>query len=297
MQGVATSLQDRTGEANVVDSHGRFAWYELITTDVKAAKAFYAEVMGWGALDASVPGRAYTLFTAGNAVVGGLMDLPEDARKNGGNPSWLGYVGVDDVDAAADLVERLGGAVHVAPTDVADISRFSIFTDPQTARLALFKWRDPGRAQPCALDGPGRVGWHELLAADWEKSLAFYGELFGWQKADADIGEMGTYQLFSTGGQPIGGMLTKPPTIPASFWLYYFNVGDLDAAGQRVKAAGGRVLDGPFEVPGGSWIVQCTDPQGAMFALEGRRGRKAVGYFERVASRDPSDPRGRRWSW
>ena len=281
----------------MVNCHGRFAWYELLTTDVKAAKTFYTKVMGWGALDASVPGRAYTLFTVGNALVSGLMDLPEDVRKMGGNPSWLGYVGVNDVDAAADRIKRLGGAVHVPPTDVPSISRFSIFTDPQTATLALFKWLTPGQEQPSALDGLGRVGWHELLAADWEKALAFYGELFGWQKADADIGEMGTYQLFSAGGQTIGGMLTKPPMIPAPFWLYYFNIADLDAAAQRVQAEGGQILGGPFEVPGGSWIVQCTDPQGAMFALEGMRGHKAVGYFERGASRDPSDARGRRWSW
>jgi uncharacterized protein len=278
----------------VVNSHGRFAWYELVTTDVEAAKVFYTTVMGWGALDASVPGRAYTLFTAGNALVSGLMDLPEDAGKMGANPSWLGYVGVNDVDATADRIKRLGGAVHVPPTDIPNISRFSIFTDPQTARLALFKWLKPGGEQPSALDGPGRVGWHELHAADWEKALAFYGELFGWQKADADIGEMGTYQLFSVGGQTIGGMLTKPPMIPPPFWLYYFNIGGLDAAAQRVKAGGGRILDSPFEVPGGTWIVQCTDPQGAIFGLEGQRGHKGVGYFERVASGDPAR---RRWSW
>jgi len=278
----------------VVNIPGRFAWYELVTTDVAAAKAFYTKVMGWRALDASVPGRAYTLFTAGNALVSGLMDLPEDARKMGASPSWLGYVAVDDVDATADRIKHLGGAVHVPPTDVHNISRFAIFTDPQTARLALFKWLNPGQQQPVEPDRLGRVGWHELLAADWEKALAFYGELFGWQKADADIGGMGTYQLFSAAGQTIGGMLTKPPMIAAPFWLYYFNIGDLDAAAQRVKAGGGEILDGPFEVPGGTWIVQCTDPQGAMFALEGQRRHKAIGYF---ASGDPSDPRSRRWSW
>ena len=64
-----------------------------------------------------------------------------------------------------------------------------------------------------------------------------------------------------------------------------------------MKAGGGQILEGPLEVPGGSWIVRCTDPQGAMFALAGKRGRNAIGYFERVASRDPSDARGRRWSW
>ena len=63
----------------MVDFHGRFAWYELVTTEMEAAEAFYTEVMGWGALDASAPGRAYTLFADGNVPVGGLMDLPEDA--------------------------------------------------------------------------------------------------------------------------------------------------------------------------------------------------------------------------
>ena len=281
----------------MVDLHGRFAWYELVTTDAQAAKVFYTSVMSWGALDASVPGAAYTLFTAGGAPVGGLMELPADARDMGANPSWLGYVGVDDVDAAADRVTRLGGTVHVPPQDIPAVSRFAIFTDPQAARLAVLRWLQPRREQAAALDDIGRVGWHELLAADWEQALTFYGALFGWRRAHADVGEMGTYQLFSAAGQTIGGMLTKPPTIPTPFWLYYFNVADLDAAAQRVKAGGGEIIDGPFEVPGGSWIVQCTDPQGAMFALEGTRSRKAVGYFERAASGDPSGARRRRWSW
>ena len=281
----------------MVNSHGRFVWYELMTTDVEAAKAFYTKVMGWGTWDASAPGVPYTLFTAGKALVGGLMNLPEDTSKTGVRPAWIGYVGVNDVDAAADHVERLGGVVHVPPTDVANISRFSVFTDPQTARLALFKWLNPGQEQPAEPDAPGRVGWHELLAADGEQALAFYRELFGWQKADADIGEMATYHLFSTGGETIGGMMTKPETIPAPFWLYYFNVGDIVAAARHVEAEGGRILDGPLEVPGGSWIVRCEDPQGAVFALEGTRDRKPIGYFERAAARDPTNTRGRRWSW
>jgi uncharacterized protein len=282
---------------DVVDSHGRFAWYDLATTDVEAAKVFYTKLMGWSSRDASVPARPYTLFIGGKALVCGLMDLPEDARKMGGRPSWVGYVGVDDVDHAADRIRRLGGAVHVPPMDIPNVSRFSIFADPQAARLALFKWLKPDQEQCAELGAPGRVGWHELLAADWEKALAFYGELFGWQKAEADVGEMGTYQLFSARGQTIGGMLTKPSIVPSPFWLYYFNVADIDAAAQRVRAGGGAILQGPFELPGGSWVVQCTDPQGAIFALEGKRGRKAIGYFERTAPRDASDARSRRWSW
>jgi predicted enzyme related to lactoylglutathione lyase len=271
----------------VVALHGRFVWYELMTTDMEAAMAFYTKVMGWGAWDASLPGRPYILFSAGPAPVGGMMDLPQDARKTDVNPSWMGYVGADDVDAAADRIKRLGGTMHVPPTDVADTSRFAIFADPQTARLGLFKWLKPGQERPAEPGAPGRVGWHELLAADWATAFDFYGELFGWQKADADIGATGTYQLFSVGGQTIGGMLTKPAITPDPFWLCYFNVGDIDAATKRVTAGGGRVVHGPVEVQGGRWTAQCLDPQGALFALQGQRRPDPIGYFEPAASRGP----------
>jgi predicted enzyme related to lactoylglutathione lyase len=281
----------------VINSHGRFGWYELITTNVEAAKAFYTRVMGWDVRDASTPGRTYILFSAEEALVSGLMDLPASASKTGGTPFWIGYVGVDDVDTAADRIKRLGGALHIPPTDIPNVGRFSVFADPQKATLALLKPLSPAHEMFAAMDAPGRIGWHELFAADWEEAMAFHGELFGWQKADSHMGEMGTYQQFSAGGQTIGGMLTKPPVMPAASWLYYFNVDNIDTAAQRVRAGGGQILDGPLEVRGGSWIVQCTDPQGAMFALKGKRGHSATGYFERAASRDSPGVRGRRWFW
>jgi uncharacterized protein len=262
----------------MANSHGRFVWYELTTTDMQAANAFYTAVVGWGTRDASMAGLPYTVFTAGNASVSGMMELPKDARKTGERPMWIGYICVDDVDAAADRIERLGGAVHVPPQDILYVSRFSVVSDPQMATFALFKWQSPGNEQPINLRTRGHVGWHELLAHDWEKAWAIYSELFGWQKAEANVGAMGAYQQFSAGGQTIGGMMTKPPTVPVSCWLYYFNVGDIDAAVKRVKAGGGQVLRGPIEVLDSNWIVQCADPQGAIFALAGHRG---FGYFER----------------
>lgn len=278
------------------DSHGRFIWYELMTTDMKAAKAFYSEVVGWGARDASMPDMPYILFTAGGTPVCGMMALPKDAIASGFRPTWLGYVGVDDVDATADRIVKLGGAVHVPPKDIPDVSRLSVAVDPQMATIALLKWLDDrapsakaaSAAEPAT---PNCVGWHELLAADWEKAWAFYGELFGWQKADTEFGANDAYQAFSAGGQTIGGMCTKPPAAPVPFWLYYFNVGDIDLAAKRVKASGGTILNGPFDVPEGGWIVQCADPQGAIFGLQGRRKQSEIGYFERVTSRETADAR------
>jgi len=263
----------------MVDSHGHFVWYELTTTDMDAAKAFYAEVVGWGARDASMPGLPYTVFTAGEVSVSGMMELPENVRTRGERPMWIGYVCVDDVDATADRFRHLGGVVHVPPQNVLDVSRFSVVSDPQLATIALFKWQSAPLQQRANLATQGGVGWHELLAADLEKAWSFYNDLFGWQKAQTNKSSVGLYQQFSAGGQTIGGMMTKPPTVPVSSWLYYFNVGDIDAAVKRVKARNGQIHSGPMEVPGGNWIAQCTDPQGAMFALAGHRG---LGYFTRV---------------
>ena len=242
-------------------SHGRFLWYELVTTDVAAANAFYADVIGWGTQEAATA-AAYTLFTAAGSAVSGLMRLPDAARQSGLRPSWVGYVGVDDVDAAAERIERLGGAVYVPPTDVPNISRVSVAADPQMATIAVLKWVNGGQDEPADLDAPGRVGWHELLAADWEKAFAFYREVFGWQRARSQAGEPSSYQLFSTGGQTVGGMFTKPATQPVPFWLYYFNVADIDEAARRVKAGGGKIVNGPIEVLGSRWILQCTDQIG-----------------------------------
>jgi hypothetical protein len=258
----------------MAEHHGRFTWYELITTDVASAKAFYAQVLGWGVQDASTSELAYALFTAGTDLVGGLMELPEAARKMGATPRWMGYVGVDDLDAAANRIKHLGGAVYVPPTDT-NIGRIAVVADPQNANLALLKGTKPGQQQPADLDAPGRVGWHELVAADWKRAFAFYREIFGWQKANADPSD--SYRLFSAGGQTIGGMFTKRPTEPAPFWLFYFNTGDIDAAAERIKSAGGQIMEGPLKMPDGSWIVRCTDPEGAVFALEGKRSPDHIG--------------------
>jgi hypothetical protein len=253
--------------------HGRFVWYELMTTDTGAAKAFYGSVVGWGSEDASVPGIEYTSFTADGVPVGGLMSQPDEVRKMGAPPSWSGYIAVDDVDAATARVKELGGSVHMPPRDIPNVGRFSVVADPQMAAFMLFKPSNPGQDQPADPTAPGRIGWHELYASDWEKAFAFYSEMFGWQKDQAmDMGPMGIYQLFAHDGRQMGGMFNKPAEVPVNFWLYYFNVGDIDAAADRVTKGGGKILMGPMEVPGGGmFIIQGLDPQGAMFALVGKR--------------------------
>jgi hypothetical protein len=217
------------------------------------------------------------VFTSEQTPVGGLMDLPAEARKMGATPRWMGYVDVSDVDATADRIKRLGGAVYVPATD-SNIGRISVVADPQTTTFGLIKGLKPGSRGQNDLGKPGCVGWHELLAADWRKALAFYGEVFGWQKAGVDVDPVDTYQLFSADGQTIGGMFTKRPEDPLPFWLFYFNVDDIDAAAERVKTGGGQVFKGPLELPSGGWIARCRDPQGGAFALQGDRSQQGFGW-------------------
>jgi uncharacterized protein len=272
-------------------SDGRFVWYELITTDLEAARAFYANVVGWEMRDASMPGMPYTLCaTPGGGTVCGLINLPGEAGRLGAKPCWIGYVGVDDVDMAATRAIELRGVVEVVPQTVPGVSRFAIITDPQLVPLGVFKWLMP-RPQPPAPDTTGAIGWHDLMASDEAGAFAFYHALFGWQKAGTESGPLGTYQLFSAAGETIGGILTKPPGAPSPLWLHYFNVGDIDAAVKRATAAGGQVLYGPTAAPGDKWVVQCMDPQGALFALSGKRKSEPVGYFKRAAEGETSSPR------
>jgi predicted enzyme related to lactoylglutathione lyase len=121
----------------------------------------------------------------------------------------------------------------------------------------------------------GHIGWHELHAGNLEEDWAFYSGLFGWVKDAAyDMGgEVGTYQTYGdgTGGYGFGGMMTKMAQTPMPHWVYYFSIGDIDAAAKRVTENGGTVMMGPHEVPGGTWIVNALDPQGAEFALIGNK--------------------------
>ncbi len=245
-------------------THGLFVWYELATTDTDAAAAFYGQVIGWTVQP--MPELSYAVFTTGETRSAGLMTLPDRLRDLGVPPHWLGYVAVDDVDAYAERFRAEGGEVRHPPTDIPGIGRFAVVADPQGAVLALFKGASDMQPELPMME-PGRVGWHELYTSDWPKAFDFYERLFGWSRAEAiDMGPMGTYQLFSYEGASRGGMMNAPGGMPPH-WGFYFVVRGIDQAIERVRAAGGEILHGPQEVPGGAWIIQARDPQGAHFAL------------------------------
>ncbi|MBI3369696.1 MAG: VOC family protein [Burkholderiales bacterium] len=248
-----------------------FVWYELMTSDAAAARAFYAEAIGWRMKSDTSPGVDYTHLCVGERDIGGLMTIPPDAAAMGLRPAWFGYIGVADVDAAVAAIKADGGAVHRPPADIPNVGRFAVVADPQGAAFNLFSPAAGSGAPPSVAPGtPGHIGWHELYALDGKTAFAFYAKHFGWSAGEAmDMGPMGSYQMFSAGADPIGGMMTKPPEVPVACWGFYINVAAVDATVARIQAGGGKLLNGPMQVPGGSWIANCADPQGAAFSIVG----------------------------
>ncbi len=250
------------------ESRRRFVWYELLTSQPESAKAFYTELIGWGTTEWGEGETPYTMWTLGENPVGGVMEFPEEVKAAGVPPHWLGYVGTPDIDATVAQAERLGAKVLKEATDIPNAGRFAVLADPQGAAFALFQSASetPQREGPAQ---PGEFSWHELATTDHEAAFDFYNALFGWEKTEAmDMGEAGTYQMYGHGGMPLGGMFNKTPDMPGPpAWLYYTKVDDVHKAAEKVKKMGGQILNGPMEVPGGDFIVQCMDPQGAVFAL------------------------------
>lgn len=249
---------------------GRFVWHELLSHDPDAAIDFYQKVIGWRSEAIDNDPNNYRLWKVPGveAAMGGLLQMPGDAGRM--PPAWLMYVAVPSVDESADEARRLGGTVHKEPTDIPGYGRFAVLADPHGAAFAIFTPGMPGEGSD---DAPiGDFSWHELASDDWKAAWAFYAKLFGWEKdSEFDMGpEMGTYFMFRRGGgtKTLGGMFTKSANMPwPANWTSYIRVKDVKAVARLAERHGGKIVGGPMEVPGGDWIAQLMDAEGAMFAV------------------------------
>jgi hypothetical protein len=242
---------------------GAIVWYELLSTDPKGSLAFYPEVAGW---KTEPFGTSYTMFVGSQGPLGGVAQLPEQAQKMGAPTHWQANIQVANVDATIEKVKQLGGQIYVVET-VPSVGRFAVIADPQGAVVAVFT--PEKEMAPHDVTKAGEFSWHELYTTDHEAAFAFYSQIAGWERLGSfDMGPMGTYLLWGRNGQQLGGMMTKPPTMPQPpGWLYYITTPDLEAALARAQARGAKLLNGPMEVPGGQRIVQMMDPQGGAFAM------------------------------
>ena len=250
---------------------GRPLWYELMTKDMKAAESFYKTVVGWGSAPFDGSPMPYTMFNrAGSVPVAGVMTTPEGMNAP---PFWAMYVAVPKLEEGAAQVKKLGGNELSPVIEVPEVGRMQMMTDPQGAAFYIY---EPATTEfpPEGIPEVGEAAWHELMTTDAPAAMTFYTKLFGWIPSETmDMGPMGKYHMFNRPHGMIGGMMNKPPemaNVPPN-WQIYFRVPDINKAVELIKANGGQVLNGPMEVPGGDWVLNGMDPQGAAFALYAKK--------------------------
>ena len=259
----------------MANPHGTPIWYELLTTDAAASKAFYEDVVGWTIHDAEPGGMDYRMIdTGGGDFAGGLMQLTAEMQGGGAKPSWLFYIGVDDVDASIAKIEAVGGSVLMPAWDIPGIGRLAMVADPQGIPFYIMRGASDASSTAFERTGMGKCNWNELSTPDQAGANAFYATVFGWTYPDKmPMGPLGDYVFIQAGDQTIGAtMQTIPPGQPnaqPSAWQFYFRAPDIEAAAAKVTAQGGTVHAGPMEVPGGDRIIVASDPHGVMFGVVG----------------------------
>lgn len=249
-------------------------WYELLADDPDMAGAFYGAVLGWRTADSGMLGMDYRILTAADGDgVAGLMKRPDGM----GAPTWLIYFGVEDVDAATATATQRGGAVHMPPTTMPGVGRMAMLTDPQGHAFYLMCGEPDERSTAFEDYGEGRTPrdghgvWNELTAEDQDAAIGFYGAVLGLRhEGGMPMGEWGDYKFVHAGGTCIGATMNAQPGWPRG-WQPYFLVENIDAAAARLRDAGGAVLQGPDQIPGGDYSIVAGDPGGVRFGMVGPR--------------------------
>jgi predicted enzyme related to lactoylglutathione lyase len=239
-----------------------------MSPDVDASKAFYTAVFGWEADDRfdDDGNRVYVMFSLGGKSVAGLGGQPPGM---GDMPAvWNSYVATDDVAATAARVMEAGGTVMMPPMQVMEAGEMAIFADPTGAAISVWKAGEHIGAEIC--NEPNTYSWNELLTRDPETALVFYSKVFDWAFEPQEM-PTGTYHVIA-GGQygGLGGIMAMPPEMPdevPNHWVVYFMVSDIDATISAATVAGGRVVNGPMDIPGVGRSATLHDPAAGSFSL------------------------------
>lgn len=253
--------------------HGSFIWYELLSPDVDGSKAFYDSVVGWNVEGKSNFPNGYRMIGRSDGkFAGGMLPLTDEMSGHGAQSGWLGYIGVDDVEATVAATSEDGAHAVMPAFDIPNVGRVALLADPQGVPFYVMRGASGEDSDVFSVDSPQHVRWNELATADPDSAVAFYKRHFGWgQDGDMDMGEFGSYRFLQHGGVGIGAVMRKMPQMPASAWTYYIGVDDIDRAAAAVRAGGGTIVQEPIEIPGGEFSLNAMDPQGASFGLVGPR--------------------------
>ena len=127
-------MTTQTALTEIELASGSFCWNELLTIDTNASSDFYTNLFAWTKDAGPDPENSdYSVFTDNGMPKCGMMAMHWE-----GKPNWLGYVNVENVDEMTAKAESLGAHVCAPPSDIPNIGRFSVVTDPTGGTIGLF---------------------------------------------------------------------------------------------------------------------------------------------------------------
>jgi predicted enzyme related to lactoylglutathione lyase len=243
---------------------GAPVWIDLFTSDPAKSRAFYGELLGWTSSEPNEEFGGYFNFSKGESLVAGAM-------KNDGSAGvpdlWNVYLAVENAEATVARATAHGGGVIVPAMAVGDMGSMAVVTDAGGAAIGLWQ---PGTHKGMGVIGePGAPAWFELHTRDYDASVQFYTDVFGWDaKTMSDTPDF-RYTTLGEGESALAGLMDSssflPEGVPAH-WAVYFAVADTDAAVKTTQELGGALVMPAEDTPYGR-IATVADPTGAVFRL------------------------------
>jgi predicted enzyme related to lactoylglutathione lyase len=243
---------------------GAPCWIDLFTSDPDKSRAFYGELFGWTSEDAGEEFGNYINFSKDGVRVAGAMRNDGQA----GMPDvWAIYLATVDADATVATAISHGGQVIVPAMDVGELGRFAVVTDAGQAAVGM--WQPKQHGGFGVLAEPGAPSWFELHTRDYDASVQFYRDVFGWNThVEGDTPEF-RYTTLGEGPEAMAGIMDAsqflPDGVPAH-WSVYFGAEDTDKTLAQVVELGGSVVQPAEDTPYGR-LAQAADPTGALFKL------------------------------
>ncbi|MGZ4448478.1 MAG: VOC family protein [Nocardioides sp.] len=244
---------------------GQPCWIELFTPDTDAAVDFYGALLGWSATEADEQFGGYRMFLRDDQPIAGLMSNDGSS----GSPSvWSVYLASDDVTATADRARAAGGTVVADPMPVGDLGHMTVLLDPAGAMVG--GWQAGTFTGFATRNEVGAPAWFETLSQDYDRAVAFYRDVFGWDvHTMSDTPEFrysthGRDESARAGIMDATGFLGDQP----SRWQFYVQVEDTDATVARAVELG-AILEQPVDDTPYGRLAMLRDPAGVLFTLMG----------------------------